>query len=220
MLRSKDDSAEAQRHGRFFSFEGTEGSGKTTQIRELSLRLEADGHEVVQVREPGGTPLSERVRTLLLEPAETPVDPWAELCLYLASRAQLVAERIRPALSRGAIVLADRFGDASVAYQGAGRELGVEKVQQLNEWVTGGLRPDRIFLFDLDPTIGLGRAKASRGGQLDRMESEPMAFHNRVREAYLRQALLEPDRYVVIDASLPREDVAGRIRVEIERRLS
>jgi dTMP kinase len=220
MLRSENDSAEAQSRGHFFSFEGTEGSGKTTQIRELSLRLEADGFEVIQVREPGGTPLSEKIRTLLLEPAETPVDPWAELCLYLASRAQLVAERIRPALSRGAIVLADRFGDASVAHEGTGRELGVDKLQQLNAWVTGGLRPERIFLFDLDPTIGLARAKASRGGQLDRMESEPMAFHKRVREAYLSQALLEPERYVVVDASLPRDEVGALIRTEIERRLS
>ena len=220
MPHSRPDGADSNEGGHFFSFEGTEGSGKSTQIEVLSGVLEARGHEVVRVREPGGTPLSERIRTLLLEPASTPVDPWAELCLYLASRAQLVREQIRPALERGAIVLADRFGDASVAYQGAGRGLGVERVQQLNDWVTGGLRPERIFLFDLDPRVGLARARASRGGQLDRMESEPLAFHERVRAAYLDQAELDPQRYVVIDASQTPDEVEERIRAEFTRQLS
>ncbi len=211
---------DAKATGHFFSFEGTEGSGKTTQIQILAQGFEERGHEVIRVREPGGTPLSERVRTLLLEPADTPVDPWAELCLYLASRAQLVTERIRPALSRRASVLADRFGDASVAYQGAGRGLGIERVQQLNNWITGGLRPERIFLFDLDPAVGLARAKSSRGGQLDRMESEPMEFHNRVREAYVEQAGFDPERYVVLDASQSPSVVEEQIRRELDRYLS
>ncbi len=191
------------RAGLFISFEGIEGSGKSTQMRLLEDRLRSEGREVLSVREPGGTQFSELVRGLVLGYEGRPLEPWAELCLYAAARAQLVRERIRPALGAGAVVLADRFGEASVAYQGGGRRLGAARVRSLNAWVTGGLRPDRILLLDLDPSQGLGRILRGRGeGSMDRLEREPIDFHRRVRTAYLKMAKREPERFVVLDAAL------------------
>jgi dTMP kinase len=130
----------------------------------------------------------------------------------MAARGQLVAEVIRPALARGAVVLADRFGEASIAYQGAGRGLSAPRVRSLYRWVTGGLRPERVLLFDLDPALGLARIRAARGADsLDRLESEPLDFHRRVRSAYRRQARCEPERFVVLDARLPEEEVAAAV---------
>lgn len=198
--------------GRFVSFEGIEGSGKTTQAALLAAWLREAGREVVPVREPGGTARGERIREILLAHAEEPMAAWCELCLYMAARAQLVEERIRPALERGAIVLADRFGEASVAYQGGGRSLGSPRVRALYRWVTGGLRPDRIFLLDLDPREGLRRVRESRGAPLDRLEAEPLGFHRRVRAAYLRQARTEPDRFRRLDGMRPAAEVQEEIR--------
>ena len=206
--------------GQLITFEGTEGSGKSTQIRILAEWLEHSGRSVRLVREPGGTPVSERIREVLLDPGVAAVSPWAEFCLYAASRAQLVQEVIRPALKSGAVVLADRFADASVAYQGIGRALGAERVRQLNDWVTGGLIPDVTFLFDLDPETGLERARKSRPGRLDRIESEPMEFHRTVRQAYLDEAALNPDRFVVLDAAQPQDVLTRLLEGELERRLS
>lgn len=200
-------------HDRFLSFEGIEGSGKSTQIRVLAEALRSEGREVALVREPGGTARGERIRQLLLERSEIEMDPWCELCLYMAARAQLVSQVIRPALARGAIVIADRFGEASIAYQGAGRRLGAPRVRTLYRWVTGGLRPGRVFLFDLDPKIGLERIRVARGaGALDRLESEPLAFHRRVRAAYRRQARREPSRFRLLDARQPEAVLAAQIR--------
>jgi len=200
------------RSGVFISFEGIEGSGKSTQMGLLEERLRSDGHEVLSVREPGGTRFSELVRGLVLGYEGLPLEPWAELCLYTAARAQLVRERILPALDAGAVVLADRFGEASVAYQGGGRRLGAARVRSLNSWVTGGVRPDRILLLDLDPALGLDRILRGRGeGSMDRLEREPIDFHRRGRTAYLRMANREPGRFVILDASLPAGVLQTRI---------
>ncbi|MEZ4651282.1 MAG: dTMP kinase [Candidatus Eisenbacteria bacterium] len=195
---------------RFLSFEGTEGSGKTTQVRRLEAELAQAGWNTLLVREPGGTALSERVRTLLLDPATGVVAPWAELALYVAARAQLVAESIRPALEAGRLVLADRFGDSSVVYQGVARGIPVEQIEQLNDWATGTLRPGLTVLFDLDPEVGL--ARISSRGTRDRLESEPLEFHHKVRNGYLALAARSPERVQVLDASLPEEEVFARLR--------
>lgn len=199
--------------GLFVSFEGIEGAGKSTQAVRLAERLRRDGREVVSVREPGGTGVGEDIRAALLAHRVEGVAPWCELCLYMASRAQLVREVIRPALARGAVVIADRFAESSVAYQGGGRRLGVRRVQALCEWVTDGLRPDPVFLLDLDPVLGLRRILSARGHEnLDRLESEPIAFHRRIRAAYRRMAGREPGRFVILDASFDPEVITETIR--------
>lgn len=201
--------------GLFLSFEGIEGCGKTTQVLLLREWVAAQGREITIVREPGGTDLSERIRDLLLQSGGDPVDEWAELCLYEASRAQLLKEVIRPALSRGAVVVADRFADASVAYQGAGRGLGVEPVRRVNRLVTRGLQPRRTYLLDLDPATGLQRVRLRSSGALDRLESEPLSFHGKVRDCYVQMAAREPDRFRILDATLPVDRLAARIREDL-----
>jgi dTMP kinase len=200
--------------GLFLSFEGIEGSGKSTQARILEEWLRRRGPEVLLVREPGGTPFSERLRDLVLRRGEPAPSPWAEMCLYAAARAQLVREVIVPALARGAVVLADRYGDASVAYQGGGRGLGTGRVRALNRWVTGGVAPRRSFLLDLDPARGLDRVRTAR--TFDRLESEPLQFHRKVRRTYLGIAAREPERFRVFDAERSVEELAAEIRAEVE----
>lgn len=200
--------------GLFVSFEGIEGSGKSTQAALAARWLEECGRRVVPVREPGGTPFGERMRELLLRKGE-PIAPWAELCAYMAARAQLVHDVIAPALASGAVVIADRFGEASVAYQGGGRELGAERVAQLYRWVTGGLAPDRVYLLDLSPEAGLARAAARGQGKLDRLESEPLPFHERVRASYLRQAEEEPGRFRRLDATAGVTELHAAIRADL-----
>lgn len=188
--------------GLFVSFEGIEGSGKTTQLELLESRLRSEGRDVVRVREPGGTALGEEVRTLLLRREGAAIGPRSELLLYLAARAQVVAEVVRPALERGALVLADRFADASVAYQGGGRRLGAAQVDRFNRWATDKLLPARTYLFDLDPKLGLARVRARHGtGSLDRLESEALDFHRRVRRAYLALARRQGARFVVLSGA-------------------
>jgi dTMP kinase len=206
--------------GLFLSFEGIEGAGKSTQASRLADWLRIAGHEVVPVREPGGTTLGEDIRAALLAHRPGGMVPWCELCLYMASRAQLVHEVIRPACARGAVVIADRFAESSVAYQGGGRGLGSRSVLSLYDWVTGGLRPDPVFLLDLDPAAGIDRIVAARGAsRLDRLESEPLAFHRRVRAAYRRMARREPDRFVVLDAAGDPDELQDRIRARLAPRL-
>jgi len=202
--------------GLFLTFEGTEGAGKSTQLDRLERWLLDRGHEPLRVREPGGTALGEKIRAVLLDRASGEMAAWTELCLYVASRAQLVAERIRPALEAGRIVLADRYGDASIAYQGGGRRLGARRVASLNAWATAELRPDRVFLFDLDPRIGLTRIRTARGeAALDRLEVESLQFHQRVRRAYLSLARREAQRYRVLDARLAPDELARLIESEV-----
>ena len=190
----------------FVSFEGLDGCGKTTQARLLAEALTAEGVDVVLTREPGGTPLGEQVRELVLHGDH--VAPWAEVALYAASRAQHVVQVIRPALERGATVVCDRYLDTSVAYQGAGRGLGVDVVLELNLRVVEGLLPDVTVLVELDPETALARVGAKR----DRIERADGAFWPVVVEAYRDLAARFPERYVVVDGRLPVEVLAEEIR--------
>lgn len=188
------------RQGFFITFEGGEGAGKTTLIEEMASQLSQEGHTVLKTREPGGTKLGEQIRSLLLQRAE-PVSPYAELSLFLASRAQHILEVIGPALEAGKIVLCDRFNDSSIAYQGAARGLGMEKVKEFCEFVSQGLKPHLTLYLDLDPRVGLKRAAQER--KQDRIESETLLFHERIREAYLSIHREDSRRFRLIDAKNP-----------------
>ncbi len=194
--------------GRFIVLEGGEGSGKTTQARLLAERLRAAGAHVTSVREPGGTPAGDRIRDIvLLDPTLAGLDPRAELMLYEASRAEHVARVIRPRLEAGDYVVCDRFSDSSLAYQGYGRGLDLDAIRGLDDFATGGLRADLTLYVDLDPRIGV--ARATDGGDADRLESEEIAFHERVRQGFLELSR-SPD-HVVIDGSLTVPEVAEAI---------
>jgi dTMP kinase len=189
----------------FVTFEGLDGSGKTTQKRLLQERLEADGKDVLATREPGGTELGERIRDLVLHGGH--VSPWAEALLYAASRAQHVEEVIRPALERGAIVLCDRYIDSSVAYQGVARGLGLDRVLDLNLTAVGGLLPDLTLLFDIDAALIGRRLKREH----DRLEREDVDFHTRAAEGYRQLAERFPERIVVLDGARPAEEIAEEV---------
>jgi dTMP kinase len=184
--------------GLFITLEGPEGAGKSTNREYLAQRLREQGIEVLLTREPGGTPLAERVRELLLAPSAEPMAADTELLLVFAARAQHLAEVIRPALARGIVVLCDRFTDATYAYQGGGRGLSVERIGQLEQFVQGALRPDLTLLFDLPIEVGLARAEAR--GRLDRFEQEARSFFQAVRQTYLERAAQAPARYRIVDA--------------------
>mgnify|MGYP001773126043 FL=1 len=187
--------------GLFVTLEGPEGAGKSTNREYLAERLRACGVDVVLTREPGGTPLAERIRELLLTPADEPMAVDTELLLVFAARAQHLAQVILPALERGAVVLCDRFTDATYAYQGGGRGLSIERIAQLEAFVQGELRPDLTLIFDLPVEVGLARAAAR--GRLDRFEQEGLRFFESVRRAYLERAKAAPSRYRIIDAGQP-----------------
>ena len=205
--------------GLFITLEGPEGAGKSTNRDYLAERLRERGIEVQLTREPGGTPLAERIRELLLAPSDEKMAVDTELLLVFAARAQHIAEVIRPALERGAVVLCDRFTDATYAYQGGGRGLPVERITQLERFVQGDLRPDLTLVFDLPVEIGLSRAAAR--GRLDRFEQEGRAFFEAVRRTYLDRARVEPSRYHILDAARPLADVQrnldGLLPVLLER---
>jgi dTMP kinase len=192
----------------FITFEGGEGCGKTTQSRLLARRLKLLAMPSVMLREPGGSRLGESIRRLLKNRAAVAISPAAELLLFNASRSQLVSEVILPALGDGRIVVCDRFADSTLAYQGYGRGLDVNSVKELNRFATGGLRPDLVFLLDLDPREGLGRKARETA---DRFESENLAFHRRVREGFLQLARSESDRWTVLDAAAPRDAIASLV---------
>jgi dTMP kinase len=193
----------------FVTFEGVDGSGKTTQARLLAERLRAEGREVVATREPGGTEVGERIRDVVLHGGG--MAPWTEASLFAAARAQLVEEVIRPALERGADVVCDRYVDSSLAYQGAARGLGVGRVLELNLIATGGLLPDKTFLLD----VPVEEAARRRGGDSDRMEGEGAEFAGRVGEAYRELAAAFPGRIVRADASRGEEEIADFVRAEL-----
>jgi dTMP kinase len=197
--------------GFFVAVEGGEGAGKSTQIEHLQRWLRELGHPVAVTREPGATPVGRRLRALLLDPRTGALAPRTEALLYAADRAEHVERVIRPALARGAVVLSDRYVDSSLAYQGAGRTLPAEEVARLSRWATGGLVPDLTVLLDVAPAVGLARI----GGQPDRLEAEPAEFHNRVRQAFRDLAQREPQRYLVVDAGRPAEEVAAQIRIHL-----
>jgi dTMP kinase len=201
--------------GYLIAFEGGEGAGKSSQAERLASFLIDRGHDVVLTFEPGSTPVGRMLRMTLLDPSREGPSDRAEALLYAADRADHVDNIVRPALQRGAIVITDRYSDSSVAYQGAGRALPAEDIAYLSEWATSGLVPDVTVLLDVAPEIGLAR----RGTELDRLESEPADFHDRVRSEFLALASHHPDRYVVIDASLPIEEAAVRIRQSLQDRV-
>ena len=184
--------------GLFITLEGPEGAGKSTNREYLAERLREQGIDVLLTREPGGTPLAERIRELLLDPSDEPMAADTELLLVFAARAQHLQQVIRPALARGSVVLCDRFTDATYAYQGGGRGLSIERIAQLELFVQGELRPDLTLIFDLPVEVGLARAAAR--GRLDRFEQEGRGFFEAVRQAYLQRAAQAPQRYRVLDA--------------------
>jgi dTMP kinase len=197
--------------GLLIAFEGGEGSGKTTQARLLAIWLREQGYDVVATHEPGATKVGMRLRALLLDTAHAGLSPRAETLMYAADRAEHVDSLIRPALERGAVVVTDRFVDSSLAYQGRGRNLPIAEIAGLNQWATGGLRPDLTILLDLPPMAGLVR----RAPSADRLEAEPAEFHQRVREGFLAQARAEPHRYLVLDATRPPEELSRQIQDRI-----
>jgi len=197
--------------GLFITLEGPEGAGKSTNREYLAERLREQGIDVLLTREPGGTPLAERIRELLLDPSDEPMAADTELLLVFAARAQHLQQVIRPALAKGSVVLCDRFTDATYAYQGGGRGLSVERIAQLEQFVQGELRPDLTLIFDLPVEIGLARAAAR--GRLDRFEQEGRGFFEAVREAYLQRAAQAPQRYRVLDAGQSLAQVQADIDI-------
>ena len=198
----------------FITFEGIEGSGKTTQQRLLAEHLRAQGKTVVVTKEPGGTPLADRIRAILLDSANV-IDPIAEVFLFAASRRQHTTEVIEPALARGEIVLCDRYADSTLAYQGFGRLIDLDRLRTLNEWATDALVPNITLLFDLPEEAGLTRANSRNANAAQdegRFEAEDLRFHRRVREGYLAMAVAEPNRYKVIDADGTVDEVFERTR--------
>ncbi|HEO72649.1 MAG TPA: dTMP kinase [Candidatus Hydrogenedentes bacterium] len=200
--------------GTFITFEGGEGSGKSTQIALLRAHLESQGYAVEVLREPGGTAIAEAIRTVLLDPANTTMSPVTELLLYEAARAQLVDERIRPALDAGKIVLCDRFADSTTAYQGAGRALAVETVLALHDVATRGVWPQLTIVLDLPVEEGMKRV--ANGGAPDRLEAESLDFHERVRQCFLRLAEQDPERVRIVDGTKAIKVVAGQIVALVE----
>lgn len=203
----------AQHKGFFISLEGGEGAGKSTQNKRIVSWLEAQGRQVVETREPGGTVVSEQVRQVLLDTRNDGLNPVAELLLMFAARSQLVQEVIQPALAQGKVVVCDRFADASYAYQGGGRGLDAATVGQVEEIVLAGLQPDLTLLFDIP--VEQGMARVADRGAADRFESEAMAFFERVRNAYLERAAAYPGRFRIVDASLDED----RVWVQVEAAL-
>lgn len=203
--------------GLFVTLEGGEGSGKSTQVTRLVARLRASGLDPLVTREPGGTPLAERIRELLLDPVHAP-GPLTEALLMEASRAELVGLVIRPALTAGRVVLCDRYGDSTLAYQGAGRGLDRAMLTAWNRAATGGLVPDVTLLFDVTPELGLKR-RADAAGTANRLDLESEDFHRRVRERYLELAQAEPARFVVLDAAQSPDALEAQVWATIAARL-
>lgn len=201
--------------GIFIAFEGGDGSGKSTQVRLLADRLRQEGQDVLLTREPGGTDVGERLRSLVLDPEHAPIDAVTEALIFAASRSAHVRQLITPALAAGRTVLTDRYVDSSVAYQGAGRALGADTVAGINEWATGGLQPDLTVLLDVDTatasTRRAARAQTPGGTGPDRMESEPEAFHQSIRTAFTDRAAAHPERYLVLDAGREVPALAAEI---------
>ena len=216
MSAANPGAVNGQAAGLLITLEGPEGAGKTTQLARLEARLRAAGQAVTVTREPGGTPLGTRVREVVLDPA-VEIEPLGEFLLYSASRAQLVREVLRPALERGETVLCDRYADSSLAYQGAGRGLSLPLLRQITAEVTGGLTPGLTVLLDLDPALGLQRA--GRRGQPDRLEQADLNFHRRVRQGFLDLAHAEPQRFLVLDATCPEDELEAAIWAAVSEKL-
>ena len=201
----------------FITLEGPEGGGKSTQAKRLVDHLQAQGHEVLLTREPGGTEIGDQIRQVIMSLENKSMSPEAEFLLFSASRAQVVRELIEPQLERGGIVVCDRFYDSSLAYQGYGHELDLELLRTITGFVSGGLVPDLTFLLDLTSELGLERRK--HDGRWNRLDDYDLAFHERVREGYHRLAELDPDRWVQIDAAQIEDEIQEQIRETVARRL-
>lgn len=208
------------RHGLFISFEGGEASGKSVQVQRLAESLERDGHDVVRTREPGGTPLAERVRDIVLHAQEVPLGAEAQVLLFSAARAANVRDVIRPALSVGKIVITDRFFDSTAVYQGAAQGLDPDQVAAVTAFAVGETRPLRTYLLDLSVENAFARRSGEAGRQWDRFEVGQREFHERLREAYLRLAAAEPDRILVVDGDREPDVIARDIRRDVDRLLS
>lgn len=201
----------------FITFEGPEGSGKTSQIDPLAEYLRHSGQDVCKTREPGGTPIGDDIRNVLTNMKNEDMHPRTEILLFQASRAQLVEQVIRPALQENKIVLCDRYADSTLAYQGYGHQIDLAKLRSLIEFATGGLTPDMTFLLDIDVETGLRRK--SSGGEWNRLDAYAIDFHRRVRDGYHKLAEEDPGRWIVVDASQPYDIVQVEIRRHIMKRL-
>lgn len=192
----------------FITLEGPEGSGKTTAVKTAVAKLEEMGYQIVQTREPGGTPIAEQIRNVILDKGNTAMDSRTEALLYAASRRQHLTEKVWPAIKEGKIVICDRYLDSSLAYQGGARGLGVDNILNINMFATEGTFPDLTLLFDLDPQIGLERINKNANREVNRLDLEKLDFHNKVRQTFLDLAKRYPERYVIIDAAKSQEEVA------------
>ena len=204
----------------FVTIEGPEGSGKSSVTKEVVKLLEKDGEEVVLTREPGGTPIAEQIRNVILDKENTAMDPVTEALLYAASRRQHLVEKVWPLSKEGKIIISDRFLDSSLAYQGGARGLGIDYILEMNQFATEGYYPELTLLFDLDPRIGLARIAANKGREVNRLDLEKIDFHDSVRQTFLSLAKRFPERYVVLDASKPFDEVVQDAYRAIKNRLA
>ncbi|TMW69977.1 dTMP kinase [Alteribacter natronophilus] len=193
--------------GRFITFEGGEGAGKTTVLRAIQKKLENAGYQVLTTREPGGSVIAEKIRDVILDTRHTEMDNRTEALLYAAARRQHLVEKVLPALEEGAVVLCDRFIDSSIVYQGVARGIGTDEVREMNLFATAGLMPDLTLFFDVDPETGLSRIGKNEGREINRLDQEDLAFHYRVQEAYRSLASAEPERILTVDAGKTEEEV-------------
>lgn len=205
--------------GLFITLEGPEGSGKSSAIKIVVEKLKALGYEIVMTREPGGTPISEQIRNVILDNNNTEEDPRTEALLYAASRRQHLVEKIWPAINKGKIVICDRYLDSSLAYQGHARGLGIDNILKVNEYATEGTFPDLTLLFDIEPEIGFERINKNKNREVNRLDKEALSFHHKVREGYLLLSKRFSDRYEVIDASKDLDTVVNNVYNAILKRL-
>lgn len=203
----------------FITFEGGEGAGKSTAIKRIVEKLTSEGYEIVLTREPGGTPIAEEIRNVILDKKNTAMDPRTEALLYAASRRQHLVEKVIPALKEGKLVLCDRFLDSSLAYQGGARGIGIDTVYNMNLFATEGMLPDLTILFDIKPEEGLARIAANSQREVNRLDVEKLTFHNKVRDSFHELAKKFPDRFVIVDASKTPDEVFADAYKAIEDRL-
>jgi len=203
----------------FITIEGPEGSGKTTAVEWAVKKLEEKGYTIVRTREPGGTDISEQIRNVILDKSNTKMDPRTEALLYAASRRQHLVEKVWPSVKEGKIVICDRYLDSSLAYQGGARNLGIENILNVNLFATENTWPDLTLLFDIEPELGLKRISMNSSREVNRLDLEKLEFHKKVRETFLELAKRYPERYIIIDASKSREEVANKTLEAILSRL-
>ena len=206
--------------GYFVSFEGPDGAGKSTVLKEVLNQIGSElKTQYLVTREPGGSKIAEKIRDIILDPANDKMDNKTEALLYAASRSQHVEEIIRPALKEGKVVFSDRYVDSSLAYQGAGRDLGIQEVKQINDFATDKLDPDLTFFLDLDPEVGLKRIEKLRPGQEDRLEQENLALHKKVYAGFLKVKETYPERFVTVDATQPIDQVVAQVIATLKQRM-